>query len=440
MKYTIALFALAAALVIVFPRGDREVDAQTSPTTYKPSISRHDAGYVYNDTLKRADAAGRLAFLVYWRSDMAGGAIRARNAVLKDNADRLRKHFILAGMLIERDNKQFPALSDKIGGGMAPYWFAVRPDGTFVAGGDLDTIGPEGDGAWSETVAELIEDYPPIPQKEWRAIGGTYKGAKKDYDAGRLERVDRAMGKLKDVWWPIELAGPCRELWETFSADMAERIDPADQMVLDGRYDDAVAAYEAVMADLSSRGALGKDIQRKLQLLNNEEYEALKAELTPDDEDDADDEEVDDEDYVGFETDDEDAETQDEDDVDNPWGEEDDADDEDDADGEDENLADDGADDTGDDADDADEDLDTDEAVSSDDEDDTEVVETPPPPRPEPEPLSDEDRAKGLVQLAKMYRDRGMTDRAVAKLETCLDKYPDTEAAKEAKGLLKAWQ
>ena len=33
-----------------------------------------------------------------------------------------------------------------------------------------------------------------------------------------------------------------------------------------------------------------------------------------------------------------------------------------------------------------------------------------------------------------------MVDKAIAKLETCLDKYPETAAAEEAKALLKKWR
>ncbi len=77
------------------------------------------------------------------------------------------------------------------------------------------------------------------------------------------------------------------------------------------------------------------------------------------------------------------------------------------------------------------------EDVRTDEPDDGAATEIPSAP---PRPPSDEDRAKGLVQLAKMYRDHDMTDESIAKLQACLEKYPDTEAAEEARALLRAWR
>ena len=79
-----------------------------------------------------------------------------------------------------------------------------------------------------------------------------------------------------------------------------------------------------------------------------------------------------------------------------------------------------------------------DDAAATEETDDAAAAETPSTPKPTPP--SDEDRARGLVQLAKMYHSRNMTDQAIAKLKTCLEKYPDTEAASQAKALLSAWR
>jgi len=62
------------------------------------------------------------------------------------------------------------------------------------------------------------------------------------------------------------------------------------------------------------------------------------------------------------------------------------------------------------------------------------------PPTPKPDAPSDEDRAASLLQMAKTYHNRDMTKLAITKLETCIKKYPDTEAAKEAQALLGQWQ
>ena len=51
-----------------------------------------------------------------------------------------------------------------------------------------------------------------------------------------------------------------------------------------------------------------------------------------------------------------------------------------------------------------------------------------------------EDRAASLLQVAKTFHDRGMTKQAIGRLETCIKKYPDTEAAQEARVLLKKWR
>ena len=63
-----------------------------------------------------------------------------------------------------------------------------------------------------------------------------------------------------------------------------------------------------------------------------------------------------------------------------------------------------------------------------------------PPPTPKPDTPSDEDRAASLLQVAKTFHDRGMTKQAIGRLETCIKKYPDTEAAQEARVLLKKWR
>ncbi|MHC4562353.1 MAG: tetratricopeptide repeat protein [Planctomycetota bacterium] len=54
----------------------------------------------------------------------------------------------------------------------------------------------------------------------------------------------------------------------------------------------------------------------------------------------------------------------------------------------------------------------------------------------EPDP---EAKAQGILKLARTYHNNGMVDKAKAKLQACLDTYPDTDAAKEAKELLEQW-
>ena len=445
MKYAIALLALAAALFVLMPRGDREVDAQTSPTTYRRGGRTPDQ--IFQDAKDRADAAGRLMFLVYWQNDMSGAAIRAKKVLLEEQGPMLSKHFITADMFLNEYNKQFPILEKHLDGESPPYWFALKPDGTFVVGGGFDSVGSKGDGPWLETVKQLIEDYPPIPKRECPSIAKLYKSAERDYEAGNFEQVDKAMAKLKMVWWPTELAEPCADLWQRFSDDMNERIAPADQLVLDGDYEGAAAAYDAIMADLSIKGAIGPDIRHKLDLLKAKDYETLAAELAEDEADEPEDDEEDfDGNVFGDDEEDEDDSDGDDDGVSNPWDDEDDSDDDPDAAGDDdddddeEEVVDDSDEEVWDDSDDVEDDTEGDDEALDDEEDfDDDAADDLPPPI-QPEPPSAEDKAKGLVQLAKMYRDKDMTDKAIAKLETCLRLFPDTKAAKEAKALLKAWQ
>ena len=82
-----------------------------------------------------------------------------------------------------------------------------------------------------------------------------------------------------------------------------------------------------------------------------------------------------------------------------------------------------------------------DDAPASDDGDDAaEADATDDAAAPEPSGPSDEDLARSLVQTAKMYHGRDMIDKAIAKLEACIEDYPDTEAASEARALLTEWR
>lgn len=61
------------------------------------------------------------------------------------------------------------------------------------------------------------------------------------------------------------------------------------------------------------------------------------------------------------------------------------------------------------------------------------------PPVANDEPVSEEAQAKSLLQLARMYQNREMTDKAKAKLQECIEKFPGTEAAATAAELLGQW-
>ena len=341
---------------------------------------RSNRPHVNNNRLRsvldQARLQGRLTFVLYRAGNTAPGGAAARKVITDTHWPWLKKHFYVGDYFATRCDVDFYNMVAFMAQEPGPYWFVLKPDGQVLDCGAFDSIGKNAEGPWKQTVEKLIEDYPPIPYASRKPIAKLLRATREDFEAGDYPKVDRAMLKLALVWHPPELANPCQQLWSEFETEMNKRIGPADWMAIDGDDEGAVAAYEAILKDLGDEGKLGGDVRRKLDDLKAKIAEEAAEAVANAPRAPAE--------------------------HDTPVAASSDAPDA---------------------ADDSDDGPDADE----------------PPPAPQPNPAAERRKANSLVQLAKSYHERGMKDKAIAKLEECLDKYPDTEAAKEARKLLARW-
>ena len=324
----------------------------------------------------QAKTQGRLIFVLYTGKNTAPGGERVRNTLMEVHEEWLNEHFLVGNYLANKCDLTFAQMIGEMAHQDGPYWFVLDPNGQGIDWGAFDTIGKNLKGSWKASVEALAESHPPIPARDHRGIAKLYKAARKDFEAGNCQEVDKAMLKLALVWFPAELAGPCKQLWAEFEAEMNKRIGPADWMVVDEDFEGAVAAYEAILKDIGDEGKLGKEVRRKL-----DELQATLAEQAEHAAEDAPPIEAQHGDPVA-------TDAPDTPDVEEPA------------------------------------------AVESDD---------PPPPPPQPDPQALQRKAAALVQLARGYHERGMKDKAIAKLKQCIETYPDTDAAKDARKLLARW-
>jgi len=399
MKRLIPLLVLTVLLASSGRYGGPLVDAVSGATDDDIDIDDIGTGYLdpnarYKDALRAGTQAGKLVFLVYYNNSVAGAPIRAKRVLLTDNVKLLKKHFVLVEFFIRDTDDQLPRFRKRIEGNTAPFWVVLRPTGEFIDGGDMDSIGEDGEGPWRERVMALIKQYPPISPKLLPTIAKLIKQTRKQLEEGQDINVDRAMLKLRYVWYPPELTEACNELWTTFEARWHDRIAAADVMVAEEQPLNAALAYQAILDELTNRGELGGEVQGKLDaLLEDEELkeafkEAKRTGTTqPAMSDEADD--------VGDDSE--------------PDGEA--------SDGE---LVD-----------------ESDEAAAADDAPDASADDETAQADEVDEAAEREASAKSILQLAKMYLKQELPDKAQIHLKKCVDDYPDTQAAKEAQKLLK---
>jgi hypothetical protein len=343
----------------------------------------HESNHLLQTLRDQADRQGRLVFVLYRAETNAEDGNRGRLALMETHGRWLKGQFLVGDYVSGRCDLTYAQLAPNLAGQEGPYWFLMRPNGQVVEAGAFDTIGKDGNGSWKETVQRVATEYPPIPRSSEKGLAKLLKAAQKDFENGDYPAVDKAMLKLALVWRPAELAGPCRMLWSKFETMMYRQIGPADGMVIEEDYEGAVAAYEAILKDLGDEGKLGQEVRQKLT-----DLQAMMAEIVEQDQQAA-------EDAPPADVQHGDPATASQPDA--PEASE----------------------------------AQTDDASTDEPED------TPPP---KSDPNADQRKAASLLKLAKNYHERGMTEKAIGKLEQCVEKYPDTEAGKEARRLLARWR
>lgn len=385
MRRSLPFLVLIILLAILLPRGGTPpIDAVSGATEdVKDADKEKTPEEIYADAFSRADAAGRLVFIVYWEKATSGNHKRAKSILLTRSRKSPQAAFIITSLEASKDDEIYTAYASDIGGDL-PYWVLVKPGGGDpVASGNYGTVGPKGKGTWRDTLIEAAREHPPISKAERPKIAKLLAKTEEQFEAEEYDKVDVAMKNLRRVWFPNELAEPCQELWTNFEAVVAEWTDPVDALIGEEQFLEAAIGYQEVLDRLSERGEIGGGIEDTIKLLlkkHPEIRENFRRHQRG-------------EPLVEAPTDD---------------------------DAGDDSAGDDGP------ADDADDEADDDDAGD-------------PQPDAEPDPADDEANAASLVSLAKQYHNKGMTKIALGKLNDCIKDYPNTQAAAEAQRLLDTW-
>ena len=360
MRYSVFLLLLVTGTALAGPA----VDGVTSATGSSGG-SRRTPTQIQDDAFRRAREAGRLIMFVYAEESPTTAQGRAKGFLTTQTTRSTTNQFVMASIYITPDDDLYDRCRDAIDDDSAPYWFLVTPDGDFVAGGGIGTVGNDGNGSWKRAVSDVAATHPPIGPQDRRAIAGALRTGQTKLDEGDYEAVARLVPRLRAVWYTTELAEQASALCEAFDAKVEELLAEPTQLVDDGEILQAAQAYAQLVETFSDRTETGQQIQGTLEALL-EEYPEVRGQMNgqsarPND------------------------------------------------------------------------------PPTSPPADDDPPQEVQPPAPVDDEPASDADQAQSLLQLARMYHNREMTDKAKAKLQECIEQYPHTQGAREAESLLEQW-
>jgi hypothetical protein len=360
-----------------------------------PAVDLHGGdpggGNVYQKAMARADKAGTLIFFVYSKDTDENFSKQARQYLLARGKRAVTARMVVQYIPISPTDRRYGHYRSKIKGQSYPFWALTKPDGEFLAGGDFDTVGENGDGPWRKTIKEIARKYPPAGERERKKIAKMLTAARADLDATRLGKVKASLGKLKRVWHPKGLVAQVAALRQAYENKLGKMQRQAEILTNQGQLVEAALACQRLIDAFGSReeeGKAAREAQKELFAAHPEVREAYaerlrqqKAEAAakaagkdrpPRDES---------EDHADDQTDD---------------------------------KADEQADDKAD--------KDTDEPSDS-----------------ETAAADQQRRAAGLVKMARQYHGQDMIEQAKAKLTECVKKYPDTAAAEQARRLLRQW-
>ena len=344
---------------------------------------RNDEGDVYAQAMGRAEQAGTLILFVYSMDTTCCKSAAAKQALMTTGRGTTTGRMVVQYIEIEDRDPRYSGYRRQFEGDTIPFWVLAKPDGTFLAGGDYETVQSSGRGGWRETVAAIAEDYPPIGATDRARIAEVLDQAEVDLEAGRYGDVEPLVTQFRRVWHTPELAERSRAFCAAYDEAVEELTSRPVQLAESGQILEAALAYDRVIEVFGKRNAIGKQAaadQRSMLI----EYPAVRREL----------EETRRERAAAARA-----------------------------------------------AENADDQPETDVAAPDEPsaEDDADVVAQDGPDQEDPPAADDGESAAALLNVAQMYHQRGLADRAKAKLQECIDTFPETAAAEEARQLLTQW-
>ena len=336
---------------------------------------------VYTGAMARANEAGTLILFVYNMQTTCPLSNGAEQCLTRTGRGAVTAGMIVQSVPIRDNDRRYSAYRGQFRGNSVPFWVLTKPDGEYLAGGEYDTVKVDGTGGWKETVARYASEFPPIGPRQQEQIAEVLEQAQADLEAGRLGDVQPLLGRLGMVWHPSELADQCDTLRNDYNDAVEELTDRPEQLLDDEQFLQAALAYERVIKAFEGQGdevRAARDAQRRV-LSEHPEIRAAFNEQRH---------------QVSISP----APEATDDDPPEPV------------------------------------------EAAADDQAPPEGPAVEAPPEPEaPDAATLERRAASLVNMARMYRGRDMVDKAKVKLQECIDTYPDTEAAQQARQLLTQW-
>ncbi|HDZ21067.1 hypothetical protein LCGC14_0647510 [marine sediment metagenome] len=342
------------------------------------------AGNIYEKTMARAAKAGTLILFVYSTDTGENLSEQAKGVLLAKGKRTVTARIVVQFVPIDGTDRRYANYRGRIKGQSYPFWVLTKPDGEFLAGGDYDTVISDGTGSWKKTVAGLAKKFPPIGAKARKRIAKMLAQAQADLDAGGLGKVKRPLGKLGRVWYPKELAAQCTALRNAYDDKLRELTDRPGQLLAERKLVEAALAYQRLIDAFGSSDNEAKAARKDQQQLLTE-YPEIRSRFT---------EQLRQRRAQAAAK----------------------------AAGKPPPVADGSKDQAGNEAG---------QQAEAD---------TPTPAPETPDEAALERRAASLVKLAQMYHGRDMIEKAKAKLTQCVETYPNTEAAEQARKLLRRWQ
>jgi len=225
------------------------------------------AGDVYADAMARADKAGTLILFVYSKDIGDNLSDNAKRVLLAQGRRSVTARMVVQYVPIDPSDQRYARYRSRIKGEAYPFWVLAKPNGEFLAGGDYDTVGADGSAGWRTTVARFRKQFPTIGPKEREQIAEMLVQAQADLGAERLGDVKASLADLQGVWHPADMVRQCAELREAYDESLADLTKRPQRLLNEGKRVEAALAYQWVIDAFDTRGdeaSAARQAQQKL--------------------------------------------------------------------------------------------------------------------------------------------------------------------------------
>ncbi|MHC4986673.1 MAG: hypothetical protein ACYTFO_11030, partial [Planctomycetota bacterium] len=129
-----------------------------------------EAGDVYARTMRQANQAGTLILFVYSVEADENLSNAAKQHLLARSRRGVTARMVIQFIPIDNTDQRYGRYRGRIEGEGHPFWVLTKPNGDFLAGGDYETVGADGQGGWKDTVRQFAAQYPPIGARDRERI------------------------------------------------------------------------------------------------------------------------------------------------------------------------------------------------------------------------------------------------------------------------------